>query len=514
MRFLLFFILLVSFQVSHADFWSGSSRNFLRTQLGNKVAISCHNCYAIDNKVLSLEETLSYIHSGQAAGADLIEIDMVAHNNSWVVRHDGIPKGSSETEDPEYLGPDFELVFQDSAFRNGSQVPFIELKSKLGPNVGDHYANLLIGTLNDLGYLESGKIVVIRSFHLDTLKEIKTALSGLTAQKQSRVKLSRAYRTNFEPDVELCENSEACGKLEAWQKDIARVKSNGYEMVELNFQTKNIASLIEYAKSLGLAVNLWTIRDYSEVFAAIFRESVDALTIDQNKGQWERSRETNIRIARSVISDPTNILHLNMAGQNYTNSNYLNYVDQTASRQIYRFSNGHPSWEWLGAIGEDRFGGSLIFDKNNAHFVRLHDGDNNSGEGFLVHAVVNFDSFSGSPTQAIVSKADTGGFALELSGGYLRFGVHVNGAYHYVKYPQQNFNGTDTYQIVGVYDGSGGVRMWVDGKEVGTPPVVDGEVTKNNSPIVIGADPQGWSNQRFFFSGKIQQVNVQRWGHH
>ena len=34
----------------------------------------------------------------------------------------------------------------------------------------------------------------------------------------------------------------------------------------------------------------------------------------------------------------------------------------------------------------------------------------------------------------------------------------------------------------------------------------------NDSPVVLGADPQGETERRFYFSGKIQQVMVLTWG--
>ena len=43
---------------------------------------------------------------------------------------------------------------------------------------------------------------------------------------------------------------------------------------------------------------------------------------------------------------------------------------------------------------------------------------------------------------------------------------------------------------------------------------ISGGVTLNNSPVVIGADPQGATDRRYFFKGKIQQVMVQKWRNH
>lgn len=468
---------------SYADFWAGSSRDLSLSVLGNKVAIACHNCYSPDDSNVNLSQALQQIHQGQAANADLIEIDLVAHNGSWVVSH-----GTN-------IGPDYNDVFSDNAFRTGSAIPFIEIKTNFNQQ---SYADMLVNTINSYEYLNTGGLVVIRSFHTAALDKIAIALENIDAIRASRIRLSRLYHNN------------AYGSLLDWQNNIAYM-SDKYNMVEFNSKTENLASLIEYAKARDLGINLWTIRGYSEIFAAAYRDSVDALTVDSGSG---RSREANIELARSVVEDNTNLLYFSMAEQNLIQDDYLHFYDRNNSSYRYRHDSALPGWEWLANIGEDRYGGSLVFDKNDSEYIRFYDRDNNANEGYFIYAVVNFDSFSTSTTQAIVNKSDSGGFALELNGGNLRFGVHVGGTYHYVTHPLSSLNGTNAYQIIGAYDGHGGVRMWIDGNEVGSAPSISGTVTQNNSPIVVGADPQGPYNQRFFFSGKIQTVSVQSWGHH
>ena len=59
-----------------------------------------------------------------------------------------------------------------------------------------------------------------------------------------------------------------------------------------------------------------------------------------------------------------------------------------------------------------------------------------------------------------------------------------------------------------------GVRLWVNNVERMASASISGGVTLNNSPVVIGADPQGATDRRYFFKGKIQQVMVQKWRNH
>ena len=73
----------------------------------------------------------------------------------------------------------------------------------------------------------------------------------------------------------------------------------------------------------------------------------------------------------------------------------------------------------------------------------------------------------------------------------------------------------EPYFIIGAYDGNGSVRMWINNDDTGvTETAASGGVEVSNSPVVLGADPQGANARRYFFSGKIQQAQVQRWGAH
>jgi hypothetical protein len=118
--------------------------------MGHELAVSCHNCYTLANETVNATQVLAYIHDGQGAGADLIEIDLVAHDGDWLVSH-GQPSG-----------PQMADIFSDYAFRTGTQIPFIEIKSNISDST---LADKLVNTLHQLQYLVPGKMVVIRSFY-------------------------------------------------------------------------------------------------------------------------------------------------------------------------------------------------------------------------------------------------------------------------------------------------------------------------------------------------------------
>ena len=89
------------------------------------------------------------------------------------------------------------------------------------------------------------------------------------------------------------------------------------------------------------------------------------------------------------------------------------------------------------------------------------------------------------------------------------------GGYLYGSVPASLLNTTDSFLLTGAYDGDGGVWLWVNhSSENLTKDQAFGGVGLNNSPVLLGADPQGVGSSRFHFSGKVQQVQVQAWGAH
>ena len=471
--------------------WDGVDRALPKTTAINVIAISCHNCYT-----KSLSMTLTKIHQAQAAGADLIELDIskIGGNNTIYVNHDD----PDSLEDPSEL-PRLVDVLADAQLRSGNQLLFIEIKEK---NPSQSFANEVVQIVRDSGFMTSGRPVVYRAFSETNLTHIANAMN-LPQNEPQRDYVKRSY---------LFHRQEHANEAQ-WHYHINALKDDGLAMVEFHRNTKNLFGKIGYARSLNLGVNLYTYSDYVEVWGAVFRNEIDAITIEGGP--------QSIALVRDVVLDDNRVIYTNLARQKPGDSNKIFYEDN-AGVKVLNLGDPHmPGFETLD-VGEDRFGGSFVFSAANQDYIRFYDGDNNPQEGYLVSTVLNFDdlNLNVNETQAILQKADAGGFALELNrsssngSGVLRFGVHVNGAYRYVTKPLSDFNGTDSYHITCAYDGGGGVRMWINDVEVPGAPVENGGVTLNNSPIMLGADPQGASNQRFYFSGKIQMAIVQKWGPH
>ncbi len=161
---------------------------------------------------------------------------------------------------------------------------------------------------------------------------------------------------------------------------------------------------------------------------------------------------------------------------------------------------------------EDRVGGSMVFA--GAQSVTTWQADNDTNGGFLVSAGVNFDDLTSGATAAILAKSDAGGFALEQAGTLLRGGVYVNGGYQYAtaRCPRSmaRIRTSSSAPMTATARCGSGSTTW------SAPPSVSvtGGVGLNTSLIVIGADPQGATDRRYFFKGKVQQVMVQRWRNH
>lgn len=174
------------------------------------------------------------------------------------------------------------------------------------------------------------------------------------------------------------------------------------------------------------------------------------------------------------------------------------------------------------AYGEGVFGTALLFDSSDETSVGFYDADNDPSDGYFVAAVVEFDDLSldDGEIQSIFSKADHGGFALELEGGFfsttLRFGVRVGDSYHYATKSMSGVDGSHSHIIYGSYDGDGRVRLWFNNSDSGvsTSSSISGGVALNDSPVTVGADPEGTSDTRFHFEGRVQMTMLQKWRDH
>ncbi len=473
-------------------YWEGTSRTMATTPLGNVSAVSAHNCYVVASQPsTSLAQTLDLIHAAQANGADLIELDVKSEDGVIYVDHD---------DEGTNTGAHLSAVLSDPALLAGDQVLFVEIKEKTPDGAFIHQLlSLFAGTT----YARPGRALVLRSFN-DIRANLKLAQAALDTPAflglRPWVKLNELFGKN------------QAASIAAAQQLIRQASLDGFAGVEFHYQDRDLFGKLGFARSLGLGINVWTIPvSLGEVFVASLREEVDAITVDYP-----------VDLARSVVQDSNLLTYMNTRRLKGTRKSVGWFNRAGQSRQAPVNQSGAPTFSVWDA-GQDLYGGVLTFDAMGQESVALNDADNRPAQGYLVSAVVNFDdlSLSSGETVAILSKADSGGFALELhnpvglEATVLRFGVYVGGGYVYGTVPASKLNTTDSFVLTGCYDGDGGVWLFVDHSSADlTKGSAKGGVVQNDSPVRIGADPQGAAATRFHFSGKVQQIQVQTWGSH
>lgn len=475
-------------------YWHGVTQALPTTPYGRKTAVSCHNCYVLgSSNADSLTKTLAMVNDGRGKVADLIELDIKEEGGVVYVEHDDNNGGTK--------GALFAETIADPTLKASSKILFIESKET---TTSEAYVRKVLEALKANGYATAGRPVVLRAFD---------GVSGnlSVARKLLATADFIAMRPHFRLQV-LFSRGDG-NDIASLQTRIKGAKDKGYHGVEFEYQTPNLFSAIKYAESMDLGTNVWTIPvGVGEVFVTTLRDEVDALTVDYPVDK-----------ARALISDNNGLVYLNTWKQSGSSVQWFRH--HLLSNSMPLGAADRPSLV-TSPLGGTLFGGALAFDATKAQHMPLYDADNQPTDGYLVSTVVTFDQpiVPAGETSVLLGKADSASFSLELfrkSGGseadaVLRFGVFVGDEYRYATYPANKLQSGPSYIVTGAYDGDGSVWIWVNNSSADstTAGPVKGGVKQNDSPIVIGADPQGPTSTRFYFSGKVQMVLVQNWTDH
>ncbi|MFH1531841.1 MAG: hypothetical protein ABIK09_14040 [Pseudomonadota bacterium] len=473
-------------------YWNGVARDPARSPLGNLAAISAHNCYlAFIDPASSLQATRTMIQAAVEGGADLIELDIREEGGAILVDHD---------DDGSLDGALLANVLDLPELRDGDQVLFLEIKETQPTEV------FIAGLLDLLDarrecYARNGRPVVLRTF-LSLLPNVALARQlldgGAYPLIEHYVRLSVLFGNNDFP------------ALATFQETIALVASDGYGMVEFQYQDRNLFGKLAFARSLGLGTNVWTVPvSMGAVFATALREEVDAITTDLSTGA-----------ARAAVEADNVLVYLNARGQPADGDAVTWHQADGVVAQAGINGPGQPSSAAWGT-GEGLFGTVLEFHPWSSEFLPLYDADCSTDGGVLVTAAVRFDrlALDDGETMVVLAKSDMAGWTLELhdppgvGGAELRFGVFVDGLYRYASVPADwVLNEADGFFLIGAYDGDGQVRLWVDDDDdavVGEE--ASGGVVNNDSLVLLGADPHGDAAPRFHLDGAVQQAAVLRW---
>jgi hypothetical protein len=469
-------------------YWHGVERMLPLSPYGNEVAISCHNCYGG-----SLGETTNRVALALDRGADLIELDLTLHTDNHVyVEHEHSNYGTR---------PLLVDVLDYAPLLHSNRILFLEIKEEFCDVPGSEVLMAqVLRLLRDREYIRSGRPAVLGSF-FGNRRHLGTAMALLARSEFAGIRDHVRFHVLF--------GTGAGDDIATQQTQILELHDAGFDAIQVDCRQRNLFGALMLAKQLGMGAGVFTTPTDKGVLISALREDVHFITTDFRPD-----------LARQYVQDDTGLLYLNTAFQD---GYPVRYFRNTPAEFSIPKRPGQPGFELLPVgSGNDRVGGSLVFRGSEA--LTTYDADNDASSGYLVTAVVNFDGTSLPPghTRSIVAKSDGGGFALEMRGvkvlffsyTVLRFGVYIGGGYKYAYYPMSQVNNTDSYFIIGAYDGEGPVWLWVNNDE-GTPAgPCKGGVVRNNSPVVVGADPQGAINRRFYFRGKVQQVVVQSWRNH
>ena len=475
-------------------YWQGLARDVATTPYGHDVPISCHNCYT--NSSSSLADTLAQIHAAIDAGADLIELDLKEQDTIVYVDHD---------DDGGTDGATLAQVLADAKLKAADQPLFIELK-ETEPN--ETFVKDVLDALsaNNAAFAKKGRPAVLRAF---------SAVSHNLIIAR-RLLATKAYAT-LRPHLRLHElmSTGDGNNVASLQDKVRAVKYSGFHGVEFGYRSQNLMAGLAYARSLGLGTSAYTIPDkFGEAYLSALRDEFDSLTTDYPLDK-----------ARAVVETDNALLYLNVEQQKSgaKDITYFNLTKQSTTHAIN--GNDLPSGNQA-TVGQALFGTTLDFDPSYKQRLTLDDADNVSGDGYLVLVSLTFDDLlpPDGQTAVIMGKADASSFSLELrnpAGGgdgdtVLRFAVHVDGSYRYATYPASQLNTKESYLVMGCYDGDGAVRIWVNNNDSGstTDGPYDKGVSRNDSPVLIGADPEGNGAPRYFFDGQIQRALLQNWSDH
>ena len=473
-------------------YWDGVARRMTTTPNGHALGIVAHNCYeeGLSEPEDNLVATLDRMVAAVGDGADLIEWDVRQASGEWVIQHDDF--GGSDAARLEEALALSEILEWD-------QPLFVEIKERDPTLAGTRE---LLELFLDAGLAVNGRPLVFRAFQderIDSLHYLAELIeSGDYPLHEHYIRLH------------VLMADDTVSGTTSFHALIASALDSGFDGIEFNWHTPDLFNLMAFARSWGLGVGLWTVPEsMGEAWCASLRDEVDALVVDYDLAD-----------CRTVAEEETQLIYLN--ARDMEPSDDLTWYG--ADGDIYDTTLGDESLPSMAvrSTGEGLLGPSLEFTSSLETYLPLYDADNAVGEGFLVATTVEFGDLDlvSDEVVAIFSKADAGGFALELVGGWfspkLRFGVHVAGMYHYADVSVGDLDPNHSHFIMGAYDGSGRVRLWVNNSDGGVDEsgILYGGVTQNDVPVLVGADPQGLTDTRYHFTGRVQMAMLQHWRDH
>ncbi|MFT7626360.1 MAG: glycerophosphoryl diester phosphodiesterase, partial [Myxococcota bacterium] len=468
--------------------WSIAERTFARTPHGHVAGVVCHNCYEDDAADIAgnLAGTLAQLHAAIQGEADILELDVAVVDGDLRVTHD---------DNQNQAAVPLVQVLADPAIVAANQLLYIEIKSLV---MSTDALSALLDALATDGLARHGRPVVLRVFQ--ARREHLLAAQALLAD-QSWAEIAPHVRFH-----EIFHQANAVDPA-GWQALFDETAASGFDGVEVRHTAHNLHSGLRYAQSLGLTTGVWTLpKSHGSAHIAAWRSATDSLVTDYP-----------VAAARAVVEEDNALVYFNTWDQ----FNTWDPLD-SSSLSLFRADDTVHSVSLAGGptlvqqpAGQGLFGGALTFDGTAGldlgPVVRIA-----PRTGFLASVVVSFDDPSAAGVQQILGNSDQAGFYLDLKDGVLRFGMRTGvDGYTTATRAASDLIAGESYLITGAWDGDGGVRLWVNGSDDDVVVAsATGSMIPSASPLLVGADPQGIAESRYYLSGRIQHAQVLRWAPH
>ena len=123
---------------------------------------------------------------------------------------------------------------------------------------------------------------------------------------------------------------------------------------------------------------------------------------------------------------------------------------------------------------------------------------------FTLEAWCKPDSFSG--RTGLITKTEGSEFGIFVNDGKPQFSVHLDGRYAVAQSTEPLLRVGAWQHIAGVFDGKE-VRIYLDGELIDATPA-SGTRTRNDLPLIIGADTDRGGNPMSFFGGQLDEVRL------
>ena len=310
----------------------------------------------------------------------------------------------------------------------------------------------------------------------------------------------------------------------AFQTQLATLAhAHGVDAFEMYSTTPNLHAHLAYIRhSLGKGAlvmlaygDQYQAQDLTPIACASLRDEVDGFFIASPQGTTSPVTDE----CHDHVVENNGLVYASAVGQ--PDENGLTWYGEDNEDVFVTDLTAVGSMPRYGSFGSAPFDLTMLdFNPAENDAVPLYDADPSTQmRGYLVSAVVTFNNLTlaDGQQQMIVAKTDSGGFGLSIKGtaattrlSYSSF-LECDNDYDDAEVDIGNLDINRLHWLVGSYSTEDHYfRLWIDGVQVAKRSR-SCYMGLNDSPIVLGADPQGTGATRWSFDGAINTAKVLDW---